>query len=501
MATNKGSGAGDGNGWGPNISRLVRTSSGDIYTTVVEDGPDLFHRNWRLYKRSEATGQWTLEPTEGTSGANILNPPSILRGPNDEIYVVSWPNMQPYLWSSAAKQDVRIPGEWFINPHVPSGRQESAYGAASIDTKGSIYVSQSSIGCTGCDHENKPGLMYVADRAAGGTAWRSSKFQTEFRHTYNFLLPVERGLLIVASLDARYSELGYKVPEGSRLNYAFDGVRQWHLENVTSKPSEPLLVHQEVPDAACPNVRTFASDAYLDTKGRTHIIYDQQGPTTNCIYTGRHAIIEEGRIVKDIPLAPAASLTEGVPYSNFARIIQDAGGRFYIFSASTPPEGGKSCVLYMQRGTEDDTDGTKLEPQVQLPVSTTADCSTMQNHFIAAPRGGTALANVVDGMIAAGHGSQWLYYRLCLRECGSAPAAGPASAATPSPATTPQSTPSAAETPAPAVLTPTPSPAPTRAPSTPTPPPTPTPQATWTPTLSPSERVTATVFALTVTSR
>jgi hypothetical protein len=418
VADSKGLGTGDGNGWGPHASRIVRASNGDVYIVVMGEGRDYYHRTWRVMKRSASDGKWSQVETKGTSAADVYNPPSILIGPDDELYVVAWPNMKPHLWSSATEKETAVSGQWYLNKYAGTRTQESSYGSASIDSKGTIYLSQSSIGCNLCDHENKPGFLYVATKGEKDDDWRFNRFETEYRYTYSYLLPGGgKAFSLVASLDVRYAELGYKTPPNTNVQYAFNGVAMWQIGDAAKTPDGPVTVRQpETQSSSCLTLRTFASDVYQDTKGRIHVIYDLQGPSTNCAYTGRHAVIDDGKVVKDVSLSTGGR-NQGVPFSNYARISQDSKGRFYILTVATPPGGGTSCMIYLQKGTDGDTDGTDLQPQQQIPLSQTENCSNTQNHFIAAPRGGTELSDRLDGFVATDYAAHSFYYRLCLRDC------------------------------------------------------------------------------------
>ena len=442
LAATGADGSGNGNGWGPNISRLVRTSTGDLYTTVLDSGRDPYHRRWRLLRLAAGAQTWSDVAVDSPSRADVYNPPAVLRGPADQLYVVAWPNMQPVLWSAQSNRETAIPGSWYVNQRAPTGTQESSYGAASIGSDGALLIAQAAPGCNACDHENRPGYVHVAARTPSTQNWTGGVYQTAFRHAYLYLLPEgSQALTLAGSLDARYAELGFADPPGASGSYAFNGVRLWQLEAPDRQPAGPLLVRQETPDRGCATVRAFASDVYEDLRGRVHVLYDLLGPSTGCIYTGRHAVIENGRVIADVALAPAGSLSEGVPFSNFSRIIQDRSGVFYVFSVATPPEGGTACVMYLQRGAAGDTDGTNLEPRRQLLLSRDEDCGQLQNHFIAAPRGGSGLEDYVDGVLATGGGARWFSYRLCLRGCAASGAtsmpgsAAPAAARTPGPVT------------------------------------------------------------------
>src|SRR5579884_2808056 len=176
-ATTHGNAASDGNGWGGNISRIVRTSNGDIYTTVVGDGPqDYYHRPWYIVQRSAATGQWQMYTAPGSAGNNVFNPPNIVRGPNDELYVMSWPNDVPYVWSSVTNTDTPLPGSWYQNPTIATGALESTYGAAGIDSNGDVVFTQSSPTCSTCYTPDKPGSLNWAYRSPSTQRWQTGTF-------------------------------------------------------------------------------------------------------------------------------------------------------------------------------------------------------------------------------------------------------------------------------------------------------------------------------------
>jgi len=257
--------------------------------------------------------------------------------------------------------------------------------------------------------------MRSLERVADGQ-WHYNTFSTADRYTGMFLLPTGTNQLAMAGTrDVLWSELGYTQPAGA-FNYVFNDARLWQFGSLTQPPSASIDVHQELPTADYPNVHTSIDDAYVDTTGRTHILYSVVGASSGGQFIGRHAILQNGTLVKDVPT--------GIYYPNLSRLIQDTTGRFHLISAC-------GTAVYVQSGLAGDTDGTQLGAVQTLNLTGSYVCNAL-NNYITAPRGGTPLADFVDGVFDSG--GQWVYYRIQL----ASPTSVPTPTSTPKPSPTPR---------------------------------------------------------------
>jgi hypothetical protein len=383
VATDGATGDG-GDGWGAHKLRIVRASDGTVYTTYLTPGSDYTHKNWVLARRTDSGWQTVADGVAGREPVNLL------RGPDDELTVLSWPDQAPAMWSSATDTETPVPGAW--------SETDWPYSAAGISPGGDIYLLEDICSCTGST-PNSPGLYGVATRLASSGQWQFSTFNSDYRYAYMFLMPQSDGSLsLTGTRGVLWSELGYTQPPGA-FGYVFNAVRQWSLDG--DQASAPTLIREEQPTGAGQMVIADATDVYVDTAGRTHVLYSLEGSDTGGLYKGRHAILQNGVVISDVP--------NPVMYPNLSRIIQDSSGRFTIFSVC-------GSTVTIASGLPGDTDGTRLGAPVTLQLRGSYDCNQENNNYIAAPRGGTPLADYVDGAFDVG--PEWVYYRLRLPGTG-----------------------------------------------------------------------------------
>jgi len=137
---------------------------------------------------------------------------------------------------------------------------------------------------------------------------------------------------------------------------------------------------------------------YRDTRNRLHVLYFIQGPQTQGRIVLRHAVVEQGKLVKTVTLPAAlnrcfmiADMSE--PW-HYCRIIQDTAGRFYLLGATA------IIPAYSE-------DGTDLgEP---VPLDLRGHGIERPGFTIAAPRGGTQLSDTVDAVFSTDKGMSVVY--------------------------------------------------------------------------------------------
>ncbi len=118
----------------------------------------------------------------------------------------------------------------------------------------------------------------------------------------------------------------------------------------------------------------------------------------------RHAVMEKGRVTKTVELPDALSDTLRLPSGAdqlYCRIIQDTAGRFYLIT----PRALVPC---------DSTDGTK--PGTPVPLDLKGHEPEYSGIALAAPRGGTPLADAVDCVFPADKGKKVVYIRVTLKQ-------------------------------------------------------------------------------------
>ncbi len=145
-------------------------------------------------------------------------------------------------------------------------------------------------------------------------------------------------------------------------------------------------------------------DSYRDTRGRLHALYFFQGPESRGQPCLRHAIADKGKLVKTATLPAALNCyftasDMGAPW-HFCRMIQDTAGRFYLL--------GTTAII-----PADAEDGTELGEPVPLDLG--GHAVEYSGLSIAAPRGGTPLADFVDAVFPSDHGKSVVYVRIRIK--------------------------------------------------------------------------------------
>jgi len=375
------------NGWGSHKNRIVRTSGGDLFTVFVGDGAASTDRTWHMMHQAPGSSSW-VEMASGDAGQEPIN---ILVGPHDELYIFTWPGTKGQLMEYEST-DL---GQHFISSQIDGTWDTSqGYTGSGINAVGDIVVVQ-----TGHD---VPGIFRWAYYSPASGKWSYHENTLDVRHTYTYVFPgYNNDLTLVAMRDALRSELGY--PSVPNFNYIFNEISYYYIANVNQPVLQSVQV-AEVPPGADNEVDiTYLTDVYMDTQGRTHVLY------TN-YYAGEtyHAIVDHGILIKNVPVT-------GIDSTHKARIIQDALGHFYILATSAS---GLSINLYP--GIAQDTDGTQLQSPVSLDISkypTCDDYDLCNNPTLTVPRAGDALSNTIDG-VYGNYGAE-IHFRINLRSNGS----------------------------------------------------------------------------------
>jgi len=370
------------NGWGVHKTRIVRTSTGDIFTVYISEGSH-DNRTWHLMHRPP-NGSWE-EIKNGNAGAEPIN---IVLGPHDEIHLFTWPGTNAILdhlestdlgktWTSQT-----LPGKWIV---------DQGYGGAAINSQGDIIVFQ-----TGAD---KPGAFLWSYYTPETNQWKFNSVQIDYRCTYAFFFPGNNNdLTITCMRDLLRDEIGYP-PASGDFQYVFDESEYFYIKDINNPQPTQLVVKKVPPQSGQDYNLTYSSDAYMDTQGRTHILY-------NNLYSGpHHVIIQNGQVIKDVAIHQINQ-----KYGNKMRITQDAAGRFYILWIDD------NGSLYVLPGAADDTDGTNMEPVVKLNISKYPGCiddDFCQIPTFTIPRSGNPRSNYIDGTY--GNFNKVIYFRINLR--------------------------------------------------------------------------------------
>lgn len=372
------------NSWGVHKQRIIRTTSGDLFTVFISLVGNKQNLIWHLMHKSPNSAGWN-DIKQGNAGSEPIN---IIRGPHDEIHLFTWPGTRQeahHLVSTNLGQsfsDEILNGQW---------ADDQGYSGASINQKGDIVFFQ-----TGYD---VPGIFYWTYYSPITNRWTFHTSQMDYRHTYAFFFPgYNNDLTMVAMRDVLRPLLNY--PDASDFNYIFNEIRYFYIGNVTNPSMQQLPLTEVQPQNNNDFDVTYLTDAYMDTQGRTHIIYSNQ-------YDGvHHVIVDHGSITKNVIL--------NVTAPNKVRIIQDAAGHFYLISMD---DQGQNINIYP--GSAQDTDGTKLNALIQLNISRFPGCTDddfCHSPTFNVPRGGNPLSNYLDG-VYGNHGNEY-HFRINLRSNG-----------------------------------------------------------------------------------
>jgi hypothetical protein len=386
VAANNVSDGGATDYWGQHKSRIIRTSTDDIFFTYKTSATD-----FAVMHRGPGTRRWTQVYT-GTAGYEPVN---ILEGANDSINVFFWPNDGTTLkWAHSADngktfQTDTIPGAF------PGGQ---GYSGAGANSQGVMTVFK-----TG---DYQPGEFAWAVYNPSTNQWQFAVTLIDYRYTYAFFLPGENGdLSITAILDVPQTTIAGC---GSDRNvYIYTELKYYHIPDIfnPTQPTETVLkkeaCHNPPIDSNTVDIIVYGTDSYLDTQGRIHVLYVD---TNNG--GAHHAIIQNGQVIKDVPVK--------VPDPYRDRIIQDTSGRFYLLGMHKG-----SSMLSIQSGTDSDTDGTHLAPPVSIDLGSKYPMTGWGTFRIASPRTGTALANYLDGHYQSGNSI--IYFRVKLTDASPNP--------------------------------------------------------------------------------
>jgi hypothetical protein len=373
------------NSWGVHKNRVIRLSNGDVFTVYTSEGQDERNRIWHLM-RLNPDGTWQ-EMNFGNAGAEPIN---ILRGPHDEIHLFTWPGTDGKAVHLVSTNEGKtftsetLPGQWYV---------DQGYSGCTIDDKGDIIFFETA--------QDKPGNFLWDYYNASTQQWQFYSTQTDYRYTYAFFFLNDDGSLSIAAMrDALRHELGYPDTSSGSFDYIFNEIKYFHIDDVNSPQITSTQVTEVQPQNTTDYDITYITDAYMDTLGRVHILYDD-------LYNGpHHAIIQNGQVIKDVRMnIPSSSPIQ-------MRIVQDTMGHFYVI---TMDESGNSINVYP--GTAKDTDGTQLESAVKLDISQYPGCTDYDfchEPTFTVPRGGNALSDYIDGTY--GNYNKEMYFRIGLRD-------------------------------------------------------------------------------------
>ncbi|MFN8412539.1 MAG: hypothetical protein U0Z26_09150 [Anaerolineales bacterium] len=367
-----------GNIWGGHQTRIVHTQDG-IFTAYTVEGGGYLNREWRLVKR-QTDGTW-LVLAQGESGREPVN---LLAAPNGTLYIVGWPGGVGTLWSGKPSENkIEMTSE--VIPNLPTGNWP--YSSAGIDSQGDLCILASNGG------ESERGEFYWSCLQPITNQWTSQVSSLDYRYCYTYVFPAPNGQLsLVSTRDVRWEALGYQKPADA-FDYVFNAFGYWQTKDISTQPMTQLSFAEERPTEQYANVLLDAQmDAYLDTKGRMHILYWKMGATTNGASQSRHRIVSpSGEILFDEELPQSAGY--------YSRIFQDKEENFYLITSS-----GNLFPM--------NEDGQITEDPITLDLE--GNEVEYSGFGLSVPRTGTPLSNTIDIVFPSGNEHKWLYFQISL---------------------------------------------------------------------------------------
>lgn len=373
------------NGWGVQKNRIVRTSTGDLFTVYIQPGSDSTNREWHLMHKAPGGGWADIQ--SGNAGSEEIN---ILLGTNDSIHLFAWPgtaNKLQHISSNDLGKSFKsefIAGNWSNHVGVP----EQGYSGSGTNANGDMVFFQ-----TGAD---KPGVFNWTHYSARSGTWNSQSSMLDVRYTYAFFFPGSNNdVSIVAMRDAHRAELGYNSSNG--FDYIFNALGYFYIPDVNHPSIKKTDIVQVQPQNDSDYDVTYLTDTYVDTQGRVHALYAN-------LYDGsHHVIMVNGQVVKDVRM--------DVTLPRKVRMTQDEMGHYYII---TMDDSGNFINVYP--GTAGDNDGTQLLPATKLNIASLPGCTDddfCSEPTFTVPRNGNALSNHIDGVY--GNFTQVIHFRINLR--------------------------------------------------------------------------------------
>jgi hypothetical protein len=458
-------GEANGAGWGVWKPRAVRRSDDTLAFVIMSDnpayqdggtpgpGPDSQGNPWWQY-----THTWTIFTFDGTAWSALPNPnadnaicgrepPCLLLGLNDELYVIGWPpvSMADSLNQGAVPTLFRqstgfapepIPGDWST---VPVSNEHWPYCGASIDEHGQIVMVQAVAAGGQSATPDVPGMFRyawatpVAGQPVQWTQGTIPPSAVPFRCTVNYpFLNADGSLDIISTIDTKREEQGYPVAPNGAWDYLENATYLWHLPALGAPSPDAVTLHEEkLTGNTIPQF--YAFDAYKDTNGLLHVLVEWDGDDlpNGGNYSTAHVVVDQQQHVTVTQIA--------LPFARLARVTQDASGRFWFISLY-------QGVLYLQPGLDGDTDGSKLDVVQQIALTGTYPDGTesaVYSTLSGAPvsRSGTrGLSNVLD-ILWNRYDFRWYHVQVQLSTDAPLPQPNPEPAPSPSPEPSPEPSP------------------------------------------------------------
>jgi hypothetical protein len=366
---------------GGNQTRIVRTLDG-VFTTYIVEGDGEFRHEWRLARRQPG-GTWEVI-AQGDAGTF---PVSLLASPDRTLHVIGWAHGVGMIWSGRPK-DGALTMRAATIPGAVQG--DYPYPSAGIDATGNLCVltSRETLPDPSAKGRYIASQLRCACFLPSQSLWVTQIYDVDYRYTYSYVFPGPDGhVAVVSTRDCPRELLGIVQPEG-RPPWVFNAFMYWGAAMLSSDPIHVLSFAEELPTVQYVDPWLAIREAYLDTKGRMHIIYSRSGATSDGRNQYRHRIVSSSGITLFDEELPEEAGQQ-------CRVFQDRQERFYLL--------GQSGLLYPM-----DPEGQRLGAPMQLDLGG----HEVQIFGLSVPRSGTPLSDVMSVGFAADDGRSWFYFEL-----------------------------------------------------------------------------------------
>ena len=375
------------NHWGQHQTRVTVHRDGTVRVLYLALGGG-GSLNWRLMRRSPASGIWTLEAT-----GNSVDDVQLVRNPvNDAVHVVAWPNSVATVYTSPTYLPERVPGRW-----QTLSAASRHYSSTGIGSDGSMCL-KTSVELASAIPTISTILQTTCGRFdAGLRKWTWSPQMSQIaglRRAYDYLFPGGYGqanqLVGTAQVDVHKAALGLAFLRSTQGDYVFNGVSSytmntdtglaWDLRNLVQPLTVPASVSQ------LPVVKQI--DAYIDRSKRLFSIFYSTDPMARTP-DGIYMKVTDSRNVQLF-----ASRLTALPAYGFARVFDDAQGRLWLLWSNLGTQ-MSHVVLYrvqMSAGAITLSNPTDLSSKF-VPYA------IQGSPLLALPRGGQLVDNSVDGLL------------------------------------------------------------------------------------------------------
>ena len=180
-------------------------------------------------------------------------------------------------------------------------------------------------------------------------------------------------------------------------DYVFNAFGWWRGSGAADEPLRKIAAMEEKPTRRDRFVICDAqSDAFVDTRGHMHIVYQRMRAGTDGAEHMRYAEFSPaGKLMTDVEVPFFAGI--------YCRVFQDDRGQFYLL--------GSDGVIY-----GGGIGGVSFKKKTKLKLG--RNLVEAAGFGISAPRTGTAPANVIDVVFPSDGGTKWIYARILLHGAG-----------------------------------------------------------------------------------